>query len=74
MLGNNKTGFEQLIQKDANSKGTNQNLLLRLIEQQNLIISELKNMREQDRSRIELLERQLKELSQKIKEQEGKAK
>ena len=74
MLWNNKAGLEQLIQKDGDSKGTNQKLLLRLIEQQNLIISELKNMREQDRSRIEVLERQLKELSQKIKEQEGKAK
>ncbi len=70
MLGNNKMGFEQLIQKDADSKGTNQKLLLKLIEQQNLIISELKNIREQDRSRIELLERQLRELSQKIKELE----
>jgi uncharacterized coiled-coil protein SlyX len=74
MLGNNKIGFEQLIQKDADSKGTNQKLLLKLIEQQNLIISELKNMREQDRSRIELLERQLRQLSQKIKEPEGNAK
>jgi hypothetical protein len=70
MLRNNKMGFEELIQKDADPKGANQKLLLKLIEQQNLIISELKNIREQDRSRIELLERQLRELSQKIKEQE----
>ena len=71
MLENNKAGFEQLIQKDADPRGTNQKLLLKLIEQQNLIISELKSMREQDGSRIELLEKQLRELSQQIKEQKG---
>jgi hypothetical protein len=63
-----------MIEKDADSKGTNQKLLLKLFEQQNLIISELKNIREQDKNRIDLLERQLKEVSQKIKEQEGKGK
>jgi hypothetical protein len=71
MLENNKAGFEQLIQKDADPRGTNQKLLLKLIEQQNLIISELKSMREQDGSRIKLLEKQLRELSQQIKEQKG---
>ena len=59
MLGGDRAGFEP-----------NQKLLLKLIEQQSLIISELKNMREKDRSRIELLEKQLREVSQKIKEQE----
>ena len=71
MMENNKAGFEQLIQKDADPRGTNQRILLKLIEQQNLIISELKSMREQDGSRIELLEKQLRELSQQIKEQKG---
>lgn len=74
MLENNKVGFEQLLQKDADPKGTNQNLLLKLIEQQNLIISELKSLREQDRSRIEALEKELKKLSRSIKEEEGKTK
>jgi hypothetical protein len=74
MLGNNKAGFEQLIQKDADSKGANQKLLLRLIEQQNLIITELKNLRDQDRSRIEALEKELKELSRRIVEEEVKTK
>ncbi len=74
MLENNRATLEQMIEKDADSKGTNQKLLLKLFEQQNLIISELKNIREQDKNRIDLLERQLKEVSQKIKEQEGKGK
>jgi hypothetical protein len=71
MLENNKASFEQSLQKEADPKGRNQKLLLKLIEQQSLIISELKSMRDQDRSRIELLEKQLRELSQQIKGQKG---
>jgi len=74
MLGNNKAGFEQLMQKEADPKGPNQKLLLKLIEQQNLIITELKNLRDQDRSRIEALEKELKELSRRIVEEEVKTK
>jgi hypothetical protein len=63
MLGDNKSGFERLIQRSAEPQFKDEKLLLKLIEQQNLIISELRSMREQDRIRIEKLEERLREMS-----------
>lgn len=73
-LGNNKAAFEQMMRKDADSRDANQKALSNLIEQQSLIIAEMKKMREQDRDKIDLLEKQLRELSRRIQQQDSKQK
>jgi hypothetical protein len=69
IIRNNKNGFDLLLEKYSESSDTNKTLVSNLIEQQNLLIAEIRKSQERDAKRIKYLESKLEEISEKIRKQ-----